>query len=115
VEEALQARDAPMSDRRPVHELSNTEIVEEARKHMQPTQGRRTEWPEGLLAPGEYAKGPDGAWYAMTPNGHLAGLALHDVVEHEDGTITVSPSISVRQERAELWHGYLERGQWRSV
>lgn len=78
--------------------------------------GRRAEWPTaGWLNPGEYAKGPDGAWYAMTPNGHLGALALHDVVEHEDGTITVSPSILVKMNDQELWHGWLERGVWRSV
>jgi len=26
----------------------------------------------------------------------FAGLAKHEVIEHEDGTITVSPSIEVR-------------------
>lgn len=78
--------------------------------------GRRVEWPDGLLQPGEYAIGPDGAWYGMTPNDHLASLAKHDVTEHEDGTITVSPSIKVSEPAgAELWHGYLERGVWRLV
>jgi hypothetical protein len=82
-------------------------------------QGRRVEWPDGLLAPGEYAKHPTAGWHAMTPNGHLAGLAAHDVMEHEDGTITVSPSILVSTNDGagtpdrELWHGFLERGVWR--
>jgi hypothetical protein len=39
------------------------------------------------------------------------------VVEHEDGTITVSPSILVSTSRdgkpLEVWHGFLERGVWR--
>lgn len=91
-------------------------------------KGQRVEWPEGLLNPGEYAKGPDGAWYACTPNGHLANLAAHSVTEHDDGTITVNPSILVSTPRAgdgpewmrhpvlvELFHGFLERGVWRSV
>lgn len=52
-------------------------------------------------------------WMVRTPNGHLGDLAAHDVVEHEDGTITVSPSILVSDGTGELWHGYLERGEWR--
>jgi hypothetical protein len=43
----------------------------------------------------------------------LANLSRHDVVEHEDGTITVSPSILVTQGEGRQWHGYLERGIWR--
>lgn len=52
-------------------------------------------------------------WHCVTPNGHGGNLAAHDVVEHEDGTITVSPSILVSDHTGELWHGYLERGVWR--
>lgn len=71
--------------------------------------------------PGDYGRHPgDGRWYAKTPNGHLGNLSQHDVTEHEDGTITVSPSILVtlrdteRRQDVELWHGYLERGVWRA-
>lgn len=52
-------------------------------------------------------------WMVLTPNGHLGNLANHDVVEHEDGTITVSPSILVSDHTGELFHGWLERGEWR--
>lgn len=91
-------------------------------------KGARVEWPDGLLNPGEYAKHlADGYWYAMTPNGHLANLSAHVVTEHEDGSITVSPSILVRlpetalgdvfnrdgRHEGQLWHGFLERGVWR--
>jgi hypothetical protein len=80
-------------------------------------RGRRVPWSEfGPSALGAYAFGPDGAWHAITPNGHGANLSLHDVVEYEDGTITVAPSIKVSHHGGEeLWHGYLERGVWRSV
>lgn len=54
-------------------------------------------------------------WHAVTPNGLAGNLASHDVVEHEDGTITVSPSILVTQGADISWHGYLERGVWREV
>lgn len=65
------------------------------------------------LNPGEYLKFGD-QWYAETPNGHGANLGAHEVTEHEDGTITVSPSILVSDRNGPLWHGYLERGVWRS-
>lgn len=55
-------------------------------------------------------------WMVRTPNGHMGNLGKHDVTEHEDGTITVSPSILVSNpQEGELWHGFLERGVWRSV
>lgn len=80
--------------------------------------GRRVEWGDsGRLAPGDYALGPDGHWHGRTPNGHGGNFAEHEVTVHEDGTITVSPSIKVSTTSAgaevELWHGYLERGVWR--
>lgn len=77
--------------------------------------GRRVDPWQGspLLEPGEYARHPDGTWYACTPSGLLANLARHDVVEHEDRTITVTPSILVRSGDDESdWHGYLQRGAW---
>ena len=70
------------------------------------------------LQPGEYGKWTDGTWYCETPNGHGGNLGSHSVTEHEDGTITVSPSIRVSGRNSkgadqELWHGFLERGVWR--
>jgi hypothetical protein len=71
-------------------------------------------------------------WYARTPNGLLGDLTPHEVVEHEDGTISVNPSIEVSPPpgreieiadddalmrsggREGYWHGFLERGVWRS-
>lgn len=72
-----------------------------------------------ILLPGEYAF-MGGRWFAATPNGKLGDLSNHDVVEHEDGTITVSPSILVtgyddEKNETVVWHGYLERGVWREV
>jgi len=71
------------------------------------------------LDPGDYGRwaADKGNWYACVPDGKCANLSAHAVTEHEDGSITVSPSILVTQ-RGELppeWHGYLERGVWRSV
>jgi hypothetical protein len=86
------------------------------------TQGRRVDLipqPGGFqsLAPGEYGKWTDGTWYGCTPNGHGGNLGGHEVIEHPDGTITVSPSISVTTtvdgKEIQVWHGYLEAGVWR--
>jgi hypothetical protein len=69
---------------------------------------------EGLPPRGAYWKDSRGVWMACTPDGHLGDLSNHDVTEHEDGTISVSPSILVSAGRGkESWHGYLERGVWR--
>ena len=60
------------------------------------------------------ANGKD--WFCTTPNGLLGNLGKHEVTEHEDGTITVSPSILVtsgEQHSDPSWHGYLEHGMWR--
>lgn len=96
------------------------------------TSGRRVadDTPPHTYDPGDYGL-CDGQWYCLTPyprmdyeDGPPTGLGGrlgdHEVVEHDDGTITVSPSIlawttwgpeKVRHE----WHGYLERGTWREV
>ena len=67
------------------------------------------------LLPGEYGKWTeDGNYYGVPPGTDLcANLASHKIEEHEDGTITVSPSILVRGAPGESWHGYLVRGDWR--
>ena len=50
------------------------------------------------------------AWLCTPPKGYGGHLGGHDVIEHEDGTITVSPSILTSE-----WHGYLEHGIWQEV
>lgn len=67
---------------------------------------------------GEYGKNPEGLWYCRVPAPGFGtgGLAKHQVTEHEDGTITVSPSIlCYGRNGGPDWHGYLERGTWREV
>lgn len=51
-------------------------------------------------------------WAGKCPNGLLCNLSKHAVTEHEDETITVSPSILCDNGR-ESWHGYLEQGVWK--
>ncbi len=84
------------------------------------TQGRRV-YPDDeghlLLAEGDYGKNPlDGVWYARPPGFHMGSLKNHDVEEHEDGTITVTPSILITSYDNDCeikWHGWLQGGMWR--
>lgn len=71
--------------------------------------------PDGRhLGPITYWKTNGGTWFVNFRHSGLGNLSAHDVTEHEDGTITVSPSIlltspgfpSVRR------HGFLVRGVW---
>lgn len=66
------------------------------------------------LAEGAYGKSKEGVWYARPFGQHTGSLEKHSVVEHDDGTITVSPSILIRSHKG-VWHGYLENGVWREV
>lgn len=74
------------------------------------------------LAPGEYTVRLDvgldkrNAW-VVTPTGDgPARLDGWDLTEHDDGTITTSPSILAHPSGDKPgWHGYLERGVWRQV
>jgi hypothetical protein len=85
--------------------------------------GKRHDMTEGdeILEPGEYGKHYlDGEWYCRAPQekGFYAGmgrLSNHEVTEHEDGTITVFPSILIYGHHDRQWHGYLEHGVWREV
>lgn len=49
-------------------------------------------------------------WQVIAPDGSSCSLnpAVHTVIEHDDNTITVHPSIVTS-----TWHGWLERGLWR--
>jgi hypothetical protein len=67
---------------------------------------------DGLPSVGDFYRDVLGTWTCCTPNGLLGNLKAHDVTEHEDRTITVSPSILVTGHDSR-WHGFLERGVWR--
>ena len=58
-----------------------------------------------------------GWWEVTTPDGMVGSLSpqVHNVVEHEDGTITVTPSLDMSQRRTGGWHGWLTRGVFKSV
>jgi len=69
------------------------------------------------LQPGEYAYSPIfRKWEICSPTGARCSLGPHKITEHDDGTITASPSIlTTEREHGKAWHGYLEHGQWRTV
>lgn len=65
------------------------------------------------LKEGEYGKGTDGIWYAKAPGlkSGFGSLQNHQVTEHDDGTISVSPSI-VMENHTGYFHGFLKNGIW---
>lgn len=87
-------------------------------------QGRRI-YPDKdgrmMYQEGDYGKDPrNGFWYGRPPGQHTGSFGGHEVIEHDDETITVSPSILLWDQdengnKVTLWHGFLERGVWRSV
>ncbi len=88
------------------------------------TQGRRypdvsdTYEPHERMEPGGYRREHDshtGRWHwtICDPRGHIGRIDNHTVTEHEDGTITVEPSILDANEGG--WHGYLRCGVWEGV
>lgn len=89
-----------------------------------------TRLPDGQkpTLPGEYAWQPyaswehvppfyegDGEWHLIAPDGRIGAVrkergkpATHSVELHEDGSITVTPSLVMPSG----WHGFLRRGEW---
>ena len=83
---------------------------------MKTYPGTRVHFEDAIsLREGEYGKDPkSGVWYCRPVGEHLGNLRGHQVEEHEDGTITVRPSILLMDcEGNHLWHGFLTRGEWR--
>ena len=98
-----------------------------------PMKGRRVANGEVPTDPGDYAwmplrPGPEHfkddqsgeyprlGWWLMTPNGRSGSLdpKLHTVTVHEDGTISVHPSIRIPESGAlPAFHGWLVEGEWR--
>lgn len=66
------------------------------------------------IGPQSYAK-VAGRWAIRPPGARRAAYLSdqHSVTEHEDGTITVQPSISYSEPgRFDYWHGHLIRGKF---
>lgn len=64
-----------------------------------------------VLSAGDYCKiehaNSSPFWWISTPTGTLANRQAHEVVEHEDGTISVKAARDIRPYR-------LDRGVWMS-
>jgi hypothetical protein len=80
-------------------------------------QGRRRGVEQSIkpweLEAGDYALNSQGEVWVRLPNGVGPSLLTGwTVTEHDDGTITVQPSIL---DGDSGWHGYLEHGVWRTV
>ena len=57
--------------------------------------------------------GEAGHWRVCSPVGDIGRLsAHHTVTEHNDGTITVEPSLCFDGPGRSGWHGYLKGGVW---
>lgn len=58
----------------------------------------------------------DDGWYVHFPDAGLGSIRKHTIIEHEDSTISVSPSILLtgHDQSGETVHkhGYLTRGVW---
>lgn len=77
-----------------------------------------------MRVPGAYGKprGEPGeehpwtSWQVTAPTGEQGTLnpEKHAIIEHEDGTITVHPSIWYKN-WDNGWHGWLKHGVWTSV
>jgi len=73
------------------------------------------------LRPGEYqkvwvtqehilqGKAQEWQWWLYPPGGRLGVLTQHTVVENDDGTVRVTPSVLQHSG----WHGFLENGNWK--
>jgi len=66
------------------------------------------------LAEGDYGKDGRGIWNVRPPGHHTGSIPEHEVVEHCDGTITVSPSILIDEPGIGTWHGWLKKGVFES-
>lgn len=65
--------------------------------------------------PGAYGSSDGKNWFCTTPNGLAGNLCAHQIEEHDDGTISVTPSILVssgRDHKQPSWHGFLKLGVW---
>ena len=63
----------------------------------------------------DYGDDGQGNWYGLVPPDMMACMTGHKRTEHEDGTVTFSPSILTKDGQGHEWHGYLEKGVWRQV
>lgn len=80
------------------------------------TQGRRRpeETKPWELEAGDYCVRSGVAWVCLPSGVGPSRLEDWTLTEHDDGTITLAPSI-LDAGTPNGWHGYLEHGIWREV
>lgn len=71
------------------------------------------DWPKGAYGFAVYPEAGRRSLWIKDPIGCPGCITTHTVTEHEDGTVTVSPSILDPAPGG--WHGWLERGVWRQA
>lgn len=73
--------------------------------------------PDYVSLQGGYWRTQGGTWMCgvPAPGFGVGNLTKHNITEHEDGTITVSPSILVETGDGRRWHGFLVAGVWRAL
>lgn len=71
--------------------------------------------PWNVTQPAAYCVRGGVAWVCLPDGTGPCRLDGWTLTEHEDGTITTSPSILDKKPDGDGWHGYLERGVWREV
>lgn len=87
---------------------------------MSSTQGKRR-YPDKkgkiVLKNGEYFKTQKtGNWILKTPSGVCATVKKEKITEHQDGTITISPTVYLFIDfDGKTWRGFLTKGVWREV
>jgi hypothetical protein len=62
-----------------------------------------------------YWKVQANGWYIYLPGCGITRLTNHQIEEHEDGTISVTPSIVMRCHINQQRHGDLTHGEWREL
>ena len=55
-----------------------------------------------------------GCWWIYLPRAGAGCLSRHTITEHNDRTISVSPSIGLRKAAGHRFqrHGFLQQGEW---
>lgn len=64
------------------------------------------------LPEGGYGRDIKGKWWWRPPGAHMSPLRLHEVVEHEDGTISTLTEHHAAGEGLSYW---LEGGEWQTA
>jgi hypothetical protein len=84
-------------------------------RHDQKPGQSEDDW-RSSMPEGGYGRSLDRRPFVRPPSWFMAcSIEKHAVVDNEDGTMTAAPSILLKcGDGRPDWHGYLEKGVWRS-